>query len=152
MRLNVLQWKKEKLYRYAMISLFLILILNLIPITLAIADELGGYVSEKLIGRSGVSDSRLVISRSNTSNSFLDIANAAVEGIVNPNMNPDSGAYQLNALIPLILMGMFIIMLLGFLATGEFTFASLIAVVVLIYFFYSFLPGIQTMITNLLGG
>lgn len=149
---HILKGDRTKLYRYAMISLFLVLILNLIPISIAIADELGGYVSEKLIGRSGTDDSRLVIGRAGTNNSYLDIVNAAVEGIVNPNLNPDDAAYQLNTFIPLILMGMFIIMLLVFLASGEFTFASLIIVTVMIYFFYSVLPNIWSMIQALLGG
>lgn len=42
------------------------------------ASGLGGYISEKLIGRSGVSDSSLVIGSSGASGSYLDVAMSGI--------------------------------------------------------------------------
>ncbi|GAF82702.1 unnamed protein product, partial [marine sediment metagenome] len=40
-----------------------LLILLMYPYTVVFASEVGGYMSEKLVGRSGVSSSSLVLSR-----------------------------------------------------------------------------------------
>jgi hypothetical protein len=134
------------------ILLTILAIASLLPITATIAQNLGGFVSVKTIGTSLTNNSQLFIGNSNTPNSWLSLGLASEENQPNPYINPNSGEYALNSLIPLVLMGMFILMLLVFLAREEMNVASLIIAVVLIYMFYAFLPQIQMMITGLLGG
>lgn len=146
--MNVIAIKRKNL----LIALVIVALVTLMPITIVVASELGGYVSEKLIGSSGTSNSQLVIGFAD-SKSNLDIIMGNVENIVNPYMNPDSSAYKLNQLIPLIFMAMFIVFLLAIMATTKkFGVFELIIVVILIYVFYAFLPSIQGMITGLIGG
>lgn len=70
----------------------------------------------------------------------------------NPNyLDQDSGAFRLNELIPLVLMGMFILILLKVMVNSEFNIYMLLIVAIAIYVFYALLPSIQSMITGLLG-
>jgi hypothetical protein len=141
----VLQFNDAKLYRIFVISLILVCALLLSPTVKTIADELGGYASEPLINRSGTNNSELVIG--GQANSLLDIISDGTN-----HFHENTAAFQINALIPLVLMAMLIIMLLGVLARGEMNIVALITVVVLIYMFYSIFPSIQEMVNQLLIG
>jgi hypothetical protein len=129
-----------------------VLLFMLLPISIAFGAELGGYVSEKVISRSGTNNSQLEIGTGSTSNSQLDIIMSQVEGIPNPNLNPDSGQYQLNVLIPMIFMAMLIFMLLAMIAKGDINAVTIIIASVLIYTAYAFLPSMWEQIVALLGG
>jgi len=120
------------------------------PATYVFGSELGGYISEKLIGMSGEADSNLVIG--GASNSLLDIGMSSIEGAPRTHMNEGEGAFRLTALIPLIMMGTLIFILLKVMASGGIDIFTLLIVGILIYVFYAFLPGIQELITGLLGG
>jgi len=55
-----------------------ILLMVIFSSALAYASGWGGYISEKLIGRSGVNNSSLLVGRSGVSNSALDVAMSGV--------------------------------------------------------------------------
>jgi hypothetical protein len=63
---------RKKSLSYLIVLGILIIMCLISSITLAVG--IGGYMSEKLIARTGVADSNLVIDRSGISNSDLDIA------------------------------------------------------------------------------
>ena len=146
--LSIREYNYEKVYKVASICLIVLLMMILLPIGIIFGSELGGYITEKLISRNGTDDSQLVIGRGGISGSLLDI----VRGAFPSHMNPDEPAYRLNALIPLVMMGMLVLMLLRIMARGKLNVQELILAAVLIYVFYAFLPGIQELITDLLGG
>lgn len=68
-------------YKSKQLRLWLVLtaiILLVYPYITVFASELGGYISEKLISRSGVASSELVIGRSGVNNSTLDVGIGAI--------------------------------------------------------------------------
>jgi hypothetical protein len=143
-------FKKQK--RVSIALLVVLAAVFLLQFTVVFADELGGYVSEQLIGMTGVDNSRLVIGSTSAENSLLDIGLVQIDDGANPWINPDSGEYQLNMLIPLVLVAMAILVLVGVLSRGEMDLGIIIVVVVFLYVLYAFLPSIQGAITAMLGG
>jgi positive regulator of sigma E activity len=144
---SVLQ-NKNKAYRYlTLVLLFAILLYLFLPITMVVGSELGGYVSEKLIG--GSVNSQLVIGTSAFDRSLLDVIKSRVELIPSAII---AANYNLNYMIPLIMTGMVIIVLLSFMAKSEeITIMSIFIAAIAIYVFWAFLPGIQDLIYSLLG-
>ena len=134
--------------RWVYLAVLVVLLFSLVPAGLVLADELGGLNGEELIDMSGVADSDLLIGMSpTTAGSLYDIEIGAPD-----HYNPSSPAFQLNGLIPLVLMGMLILIMLKALASGDFSMFTLIVVAVMLYIFYAMFPGIQQLITGLLGG
>ena len=140
----------KKLHRFSLWVLLIVCIVSLFPAGYVVGDELGGYISEKLLSRSGVADSNLVIGGS--SQSELDIGRNDVEGIPPTHMNATDPAYRITNLIPLVLMALFIYILLKVMATQELNVVTLLIIAVGIYTFYALIPGIRETITALLGG
>jgi len=122
-----LNWNKNR--RFSML-LFAISFVVLISGVNVLASELGGYVSEKLIGRSGVSNSQLVIG--GNSNSLLDIELNSTEGTPATHMNPSDPAYRLAAILPTIFVAIAIVLLVGMVLSGTMSLPLLILAVVLI--------------------
>ena len=60
----------------------IVVVVLLFPSTLSLASEVGGYVSEKLMARSGISDSNLVIGIGNPQIDIGPITEAGAEGEV----------------------------------------------------------------------
>jgi len=115
--MSTMIFKKQK--RVSIALLVVLAAVFLLQFTVVFADELGGYVSEQLIGMTGVDNSRLVIGSTSAENSLLDIGLVQIDDGANPWINPDSGEYQLNMLIPLVLVAMAILVLVGVLSRGE---------------------------------
>ena len=112
------------------------------------ASGFGGYISEKLIGRSGVSDSSLLIGRSGVASSGLDVA---MEGDVVEEDNPGTpvsvGVKLLNAVVVLayVAMVLFTVVAIG----RESTVIALVLMVVAIYVGEAFVVIIQEAIRAL---
>ena len=134
--------------RWVYLAVLVVLLFTLVPAGLVLADELGGLNGEELIDMSGVADSDLLIGMSpTTAGSLYDIERGAKN-----HMNVDEPAFQINTLIPLILIAMVIVVMLKAMAGSEFNMLTLIVVAVMLYIFYAMFPGIQQLITGLLGG
>ncbi len=73
---------KDRPKKYTIWLLLVVILFLVYPYVIVFASELGGLVSEKLIDRSGVTASRLVIGRSGVNNSTLDVAIGAVVSTV----------------------------------------------------------------------
>ncbi len=69
---------KDRPKKYTIWLLLVVILFLAYPYVIVFASELGGLVSEKLIDRNGVTNSRLVIGRSGVNNSTLDVAMGAV--------------------------------------------------------------------------
>ena len=112
------------------------------------ASGFGGYISEQLIGRSGVSDSSLLIGRSGVASSGLDVA---MEGDVVEEDNPGTpvsvGVKLLNAVVVLayVAMVLFTVVAIG----RESTVIALLFMVVAIYVGEAFVVIIQEAIRAL---
>ncbi len=112
------------------------------------ASGFGGYISEQLIGRSGVSDSSLLIGRSGVASSGLDVA---MEGDVVEEDNPGTpisvGVKLLNAVVVLayVAMVLFTVVAIG----RESTVIALLLMVVAIYVGEAFVVIIQEAIRAL---
>ena len=141
---------KRNLIRGLMIGIILCLIACLMPVSIIIADELGGYVSEKLIGSSLTGNSEFTIGNAYTNNSLLDI----VSGIdASPtHVNASSPVFQLNQLFVLLLMAFLIILLIGTMANGEINIQTIIIAAIAIFLCYAFVAGIQTILNQWLIG
>lgn len=64
--------------RWLLFWVVAILSILMLPYIQTFASEIGGYISEKLIDRSGVASSELVIGRSGVNNSTLDMGMGAI--------------------------------------------------------------------------
>lgn len=132
----------KRLRRMVLVAMLCMCVFSLAPAAYVAGAELGGYVSEKLIGMTGSADSNVVVGGS--SNSLLDIIRG-IEG-----MQESDPAYQLNNLIPLIMISLLVFVLFKMIAGGESGTFAIIIVAIGIFVFYAFFPGIREGITNLL--
>jgi hypothetical protein len=153
MTLTFLNLRLSEKWRKAIYLLLIVcLCLCLIPAGAVLADATGGWVSQKLIGMSGVNNSQLTVGMSGVNNSWPLIIMASVEGVVNPYITTSSGEYSLNMAALLLLFAMLIIFLLKILAsTGEFSIFTLIVAAVLIYVFYALFPSLYQLVQSLTG-
>lgn len=71
----VLDIRKTKWLLFGCLAL---LMLAMLPIVQVLASEIGGYISEKLIGRTGVATSELVIGRTGTNGEIIDLGMGAI--------------------------------------------------------------------------
>lgn len=137
----------NKHYKIIIWIMLFLCILMIFPIAYTIGDEIGGYTSEKIISRTGQAASDLAIGGS--TNSIYDI------GFGEIYIEESSPTYQITNLIPLFMMALLLYMIIKAMTTGDYSKGGiliLIYVILLIYIFYAFLPGIRETITNLLGG
>ncbi len=113
------------------------------------ASGFGGYISEQLIGRSGVSDSSLLIGRSGVASSGLDVAmeGDVVEEDKNPGTPVSVGVKLLNAVVVLayVAMVLFTVVAIG----RESTVIALLLMVVAIYVGEAFVVILQEAIRAL---
>lgn len=137
-----IQWVNLERYRKIVIWALVGLFCMIWP-TFVVADEIGGYDTEKLIGMSGVSPSNLVIGRDGVSNSYLDIAMGGI------HFHEDDPAFQIISLAPLLLIACAILLMVGLFTTGL-SVQTIVTAVVLIYMLVAFITGIQINITGLL--
>ncbi len=144
----VLSQKRVTLSHRFKVILLIMLVTLLIPPVVAIASELGGYTTEKLIGRTGVADTNLLIARDGVVNSFLDIARLFVPPPVPPGPG-SSNSTGLFGVIPILLVFYAIYAILR-LITGNPTIKELVIVAVIAYFLVASLSGLQPMLDNIL--
>ncbi len=136
--LQFIDWQRYKrILLLSFIGLFGILVPGVV-----IADEIGGYDTEKLIGIIGAADSNLVIGRDGNPNSYLDIAFGG------SHFHPDDPAYVIVSLVPLLYVAMLIIVLLGLFLSWNIK--SILIAVIAIYVASALLPMIQEGISNLI--
>ena len=76
--LKYLQQPFSNWYRWLVLSSVALLLLVTLPYIGAFANECGGFLSEYLLGRSGVGDSTLTLERDGVSTSTLDIGIGAI--------------------------------------------------------------------------
>ena len=134
------KWKIKS----ALVALLIIGALFLLPTLMVQAEALGGYVSEKVIGRDGVNDSSLIVGRDGVNNSSLDIVMGGI------HFNPNDPAFLIVSLAPLLYVALGIVVILGLFIHGHISFKTLIIAGVAIYLLAALLPGIQEAITGLL--
>ncbi len=119
--------------------LLIALMLAMLP-TIATAAGLG-ISTEKLVERSGVTGSELLISRGSDSWFYI--------GMGGVHFNPDAPPFQIISLYPFLFMALAILLLLGLFASGV-DLKILVFAGILIYMALAFLTPMQQMITDLL--
>mgnify|MGYP005850114087 CR=1 FL=1 len=149
--MHILIMQQNKIRWQILFVLLFAFVLLLLPITITFASELGGYVSEKLVGMSGVSDSNLVIGSSGTTQSTFDIIMGNVEGVSVTYMNPTDPAYRLVEVLSLIFVAIVILGGLAIIMTGEFGLAGIILYALVILIAVAGLGSIQAALRALLG-
>lgn len=134
----------------------LLMMLLLIPSTYAIASEIGGYVSEKLIERSGTSDSSVVVERSGTDGEILDIGQEDIDGVeipAGPYTPQTSLATQRLAQFLAVLFVLIIVLGgMAYIALAEVGIAEIIIFGIILVIALAGLRSIQDAIAAFLGG
>ena len=136
-------WNCKILLAIVLLSVLVLLMPNI----KVVASELGGYVSEKLIARSGVSNSQLIIGREGVGNSLLDIVLGDVGGHINPSAPV---APLINTWIVAFAVLAIYTFVRGFL--GGVTVKEIVFAVAFIYVLTALMPGLQIAITRLFVG
>ncbi len=132
-----------KKYPYLKTILIVLAIFIILPSIIVVADELGGYMSEQLIGRNGVADSNLLIGREGVNNSFLDIGLS----IISPT-SPQGSMISLWEFL-FVACALFLLVKQAF---GKISITQIIVSAILIYVTFALLPGIHAAIEALFGG
>jgi len=125
-----------------LVLLFLSVIL-LIPSAVIFASAL----TQPLIGMNGVNNSGLTVGMNGVTSSdrLIDFGDSG-------NLNPNSPAFHLANLLPLIILVVAIFLLLNMLFAEEVQLKNIIFAAVLILIALAFLVSIQSNVTDLLGG
>jgi len=95
MQARTLNWQKPDTKRLLQITAFLVIVMWLCLYGVALADAIGGFGSEKLVGRAGVTDSSLLIERSGVGQSQFDMGLGAIVSTIGHTTSP-SGDIKLN--------------------------------------------------------
>lgn len=74
--INILDFKQY--FKWLTASILVLILLVTMPYITVLADECGSFISEYLIGRSGVSTSTLTLERSGVADSILDVGLGAI--------------------------------------------------------------------------
>ena len=129
------------------------MVLFSLPSVVVVATGLGGYASEKLIARDGVSDSQLIIGRTGVANSFLDIILGSAPVVpANPSQfDPTEPVASLIDLFVPILVITAIYGLARMALTGELTIMEMFLAFVFAYMLVGMLPGVQATVSSLFG-
>lgn len=136
-------YRKKSNNRLVTTIMVVICLICLIPSAIVLASAL----TQPYIGMAGVNNSDLTVGMQpfDDSSRLIDYGGTW-------HLNPNSSAFQLANLLPLIFLVVGILLVWYMIEKEQPGVRILIVIAILIYFLLALLPSIQEMVTNLLGG